>query len=71
MRTCGACQRIKTYPAHPTGLLIPNPIATEPWEEILVNLITGLPDSQGYDAIMVVVDQFTKMIHAIPTNGLV
>ena len=54
VRTCGACQRTKTYPARPTGLLIPNPIATEPWEEILVDLITGLPDSQGYDAVMVV-----------------
>ena len=36
-----------------------------------MDLITGLPDSQGYDAIMVVVDRFTKMIHALPTNGTV
>ena len=28
VRTCGTCQRTKTYPARPTGLLIPNPIAT-------------------------------------------
>ena len=36
-----------------------------------MDLITGLPDSHGYDAIMVVVDRFTKMIHVIPTNGTV
>ena len=71
VRTCPACQRTKTFPARPIGLLVPNPIPQQPWEEISVDLITGLPDSQGYDAIMVVVDCFTKMIHALPTNGTV
>ena len=28
--TCDMCQRTKTYPACPAGLLRPNPIATEP-----------------------------------------
>jgi transposase InsO family protein len=33
-----------------------------------VDLITGLPESQGYNAIMVVVDRLSKMIHVIPTT---
>ena len=37
-------------------------------EHITVDFITGLPISQGYDAIMVVIDQFTKYIIAVPTT---
>lgn len=55
----------------PSGLLIPNPIPSGPWQEISVDLIVGLPDSQGYDSILVVVDQFTKMFHALPTMSTI
>ena len=40
---------------------------THGWQWITVDLITELPFSLGYDAIMVVVDRLTKMIHVIPT----
>ena len=36
-----------------------------------MDFITGLPTSQGYDAIWVIVDRFTKMAHYIPTNETV
>ena len=36
---------------------------------ITVDFITRLLISQGYDAIMVVVDRFTKYIIAVPTTG--
>ena len=49
--------------------LRPNAIPEQPWEHIAVNFITGLPTSQGYDAIMVVIDQFTKYVIAVPTTG--
>ena len=49
--------------------LQPNAIPKQPWEHITVDFITGLPISQGYDAIMVVVDRFTKYVTAIPTTG--
>lgn len=71
VRTCPDCQKTKIYPAKPSGLLQPNPIAEAPWKEISADFITGLPDSHGYNVIMVVVDRFTKMVHAVPTNDTV
>jgi len=34
----------------------------------LVDFITKLPLAQGYDSILVVVDQLTKMVYFIPTT---
>ena len=69
VKSCELCQRTKSFPAKPSGLLQPNAIPTGPWEDISADLITGLPDSHGHDAILMVVDRFTKMIHAISTNA--
>lgn len=69
--TCPDCQKTKIYPAKLSGLLQPNPIVEAPWKEISADFITRLPDSHGYIAIMVVVDQFTKMVNTIPTNDTV
>jgi hypothetical protein len=33
-----------------------------------MDFMVNLPPSRGFDAIMVVVDQFSKMAHFIPTN---
>ena len=54
---CADCQaaKVNTHPTIP-GL---SPLAMEhslPFSSILVDLITGLPDSHGYDSVMVVVD---------------
>jgi len=37
-------------------------ISQGPWQEISINIIGPLPKSNRMDAIMVIVDQFTKMI---------
>ena len=43
-----------------------------PWQEISIDIIGPLPKSNGMDAIVVIVDRFTKMIHlkAAMTNIL-
>jgi len=65
---CDACQRNKNRMQPPIGKLIPNSILEKAWSYISANFITKLPLAQGYDAILVVVDRFTKMGHFIPTT---
>jgi len=47
---------------------MPNSIPEKPWTHISADFITKLPLAQGYDAILVVVDQLTKMVYFIPTT---
>ena len=35
-----------------------------------MDFITGLPKSQGYDVILVVVDRLTKFVHFMPLSHL-
>jgi len=43
-------------------------IPQEPWQEINIDIIGPLPRSNGMDAIIVVVDQFTKIIQLQATT---
>jgi len=47
---------------------MPNSIPEKVWLHISADFITKLPLAQRYDAILVVVDRFTKMGHFIPTT---
>ena len=47
---------------------MPNSIPDKAWTHISANFITKLSLAQGYDSILVVVDQFTKMTHFVPTT---
>ncbi len=46
----------------------PLSIPKGPWESVSMDFTVSLPPSRGFDAIMVVVDQFSKMAHFIPTK---
>jgi len=46
---------------------MPNIIPEKPWSHILAHFITKLPLAQGYDAILVVCNCFSKMVHFIAT----
>jgi len=44
----------KSFPEMLAGKLMPNPISNVPWTDISVDFIMGLPEAQGYDAILCV-----------------
>src|SRR5882672_2030954 len=69
IKGCDLCNRMKTFPTSPTGKLMPNQVPDRRWQVILVDLIMELLLSRGYDAIMVVVDHFSKRTHVIPTTS--
>jgi len=45
-----------------------NTIPEKPWSHISADFITKLPLAQGYNAILVICDQFSKMAHFIATT---
>lgn len=70
VRTCDACQRNKPIQKRPGGMLQNLSKPDEPWTQVGIDLIVGLPmSSYGHDAIIVFVDHLTKMVHFVPTTG--
>ena len=69
VKGCDLCNCTKTFPAPPTGRLMPNRVPDHCWKIISANLIMELPQSQGYDTIIVVVDCLSKQAHIIPTTS--
>ena len=65
---CDLCQRVKPRHHAPYGLLQPLPVPEKAWTDISVDFITGLPMSEGRDAILNVVDRKTKVAHFVPCN---
>jgi hypothetical protein len=68
---CETCMRNKNLPHKPLGLLQPNKVPNRPWGIVTCDFIVALPESEGFTAIMVVIDRLTKMAHFIPcTNNV-
>jgi len=59
---CFKCQQNKVQHQRKAGELHPLEIPKGPWQEISINIIGPLPKSNGMDAIVVIVDRFTKII---------
>lgn len=68
IKQCTICQQAKHSNTHPAGLLQPLPIPSGVWTDLSMDFIEGLPKSEGYSVILVVVDRFTKFAHFIPVK---
>ena len=63
--TCDMCFWTKFTRQLPSRELHPLPIPDTPWDTASVDFIVELPESNGKDAIMVVVDSVTKCSHFV------
>ena len=48
------------------GTLLPLPVPDHTWQDISMDFVVGLPKSQGFDAIWVVVKRLSKQRHFVP-----
>ncbi|GBG64819.1 hypothetical protein CBR_g48287 [Chara braunii] len=65
---CPTCQEVNSANHLPYGLLQPLPIPEGHWQSISMDFIGPLrpPTPRGHDAILVVVDRFTKRARFVP-----
>ena len=65
VRNCKTCRRSRTSWNAPYGLLQSLPVLQTPWQDISMDFMVGLPWSDGYDAIWVVVYRLMKQRHLV------
>ena len=68
VRNCHPCQRSKAPRNKLNELLVSLPVPEQRWRDIAMNFITGLPKSEGYNAICTIIDRLTKERHYVPCH---
>jgi Integrase zinc binding domain len=66
---CDTCQRHKNFPQPPASKLMSLETPVELWKNVSADFVTGLPEAQGFDALLVVVDHAKKQMHIVPTTS--
>ena len=69
VKGCSLCNWTKTFLTAPVGKLMPNCIPYHWWQIISVSLIMELPQSHGYNSILVAMDCLSKCPHFIATTS--
>lgn len=68
VKSCITCGRNKPRRHKPYGSLQALPLAERPWDSISMDFIEQLPTSNGFTAILVVIDRLSKQGVFIPTT---
>jgi hypothetical protein len=69
VKNCQTCRRITPSREGHQGVLKPLPVPGKSWKHLSMDFITHLPESQGFDAILVVVCRLTKFCRYTPCKG--
>ena len=68
MQGCHVCKWAKHRNQREFRKMQPIPVLNGPWQWIQLDFVGELPRSKGHNAIYVVSDRLTKMVHFIPTT---
>src|SRR5258708_17276265 len=71
MASCATCTHMKSPRHKPYGKLKQLLIPSRPWSSISMDFIEQLPDSEGFSAILVIVNCLTKQVIFIPSHNMV
>jgi hypothetical protein len=66
LRNCHTCQWRKATHGKTHGLLRLLDIPDQPWKDLSLDFVVGLPASDKFNAMLVVVDDLTKMQYLVP-----
>lgn len=66
--TCDVCQKIKPRKHAPVGLLQSIAVPDQPFQVVTMDFIPWLPESNGFNSILVIVDKLTKYGIFIPVT---
>ncbi|KAK7570621.1 hypothetical protein V3481_007378 [Fusarium oxysporum f. sp. vasinfectum] len=69
VKNCHTCRRSNPARDARQGVLRPLPVPERVWQHVSMDLITHLPPSNGYDAILIIACRLTKMRHIIACKG--
>jgi len=62
VRNCDPCGRVKPWRTRLQGLLRPLPVPERIWQELSVDFIDKLPESNGCKSLMVITDRLSKAV---------
>ena len=60
IQNCDVCGHTKAWREQKKGLLKPLPVPDKMWQDISIDFITGLPESNGCMNVLVIVDRLSK-----------
>jgi len=69
--SCPACQQHKPRNDLKPGLLQSLPVPDQVWSDISLDFVVALPEVDGQDSILVVVDRLSKHAHFIPCHSTI